>query len=601
MRKLLAIFFLLPVILCAQTQESRTTLYSEIDTQLASGQPITAAQLRATLKDLVASAHNILADGTALVSSGSYADPSWITSLAWSKLTGKPSFATVATSGLYSDLIGTPTLATVAATGAYSDLTGKPTLGTAAAKDIPATGDATTAQVVFGTDSRLTNARTPTAHAASHAAAGSDPLTLSESQITGLTTDLAAKVPTTTTVNGHALSSNVAVTAGDVGNTTAQWNANQINGTALSGLATGLLKNTTTTGVPSIAVAGTDYVAPTTTVNGHPLSSNVVVTAGDVGAVPTTTTVNGHALSTNVTVTQGDVGLPAVTNDAQTKAAVMPNTPPAAGQIPVGNAGGTAYAPVPMSGDGTLSSTGALTVTKTNGSAFAASATTDTTNAANISSGTLPAARLPNTTVTAGSYTSANITVGADGRITAASNGTGGGGSGWTSGLITTATVSAATNTVAETTVFSVTIPAGTLGTNKAVHVVFPAQWTNNSGAGANVQLRIKYGATVLYDSTSGSATSNANPRPFVCSFSLLGDGTTSAQRLVGETLYMGTAGAPASGYGLWNNAPLSRVFGFGGTAAEDSTVDQTLAITVTMSSASNTLFQGLTSIVEKL
>jgi hypothetical protein len=36
----------------------------------------------------------------------------------------------------------------------------------------------------------------------------------------------------------------------------------KINGVALSGLATGLLKNATTTGVPSIAVAGTDYLAP---------------------------------------------------------------------------------------------------------------------------------------------------------------------------------------------------------------------------------------------------------------------------------------------------------------------------------------------------
>ncbi len=35
-----------------------------------------------------------------------------------------------------------------------------------------------------------------------------------------------------------------------------------INGVALSGLATGILKNTTTTGAPSIAVAGTDYLAP---------------------------------------------------------------------------------------------------------------------------------------------------------------------------------------------------------------------------------------------------------------------------------------------------------------------------------------------------
>lgn len=36
----------------------------------------------------------------------------------------------------------------------------------------------------------------------------------------------------------------------------------KINGTLMSGLATGILKNTTTTGVPSIAVAGTDYVPP---------------------------------------------------------------------------------------------------------------------------------------------------------------------------------------------------------------------------------------------------------------------------------------------------------------------------------------------------
>lgn len=86
----------------------------------------------------------------------------------------------------------------------------------------------------------------PTAHASAHAAAGGDPLTLSQSQITGLTSalagkaaashihsegdvtglaaDLAAKqdalgftpVPTTRTVNGHALSGNVSVTPGDL-------------------------------------------------------------------------------------------------------------------------------------------------------------------------------------------------------------------------------------------------------------------------------------------------------------------------------------------------------------------------------------------------
>lgn len=44
-------------------------------------------------------------------------------------------------------------------TGSYADLTNKPTLGTAAAKDIPASGDASSTQVVMGDDSRLTDAR----------------------------------------------------------------------------------------------------------------------------------------------------------------------------------------------------------------------------------------------------------------------------------------------------------------------------------------------------------------------------------------------------------------------------------------------------------
>lgn len=55
-------------------------------------------------------------------------------------------------------------LAAVATSGSYSDLSNKPTLGTAAAKDVPASGDASTTEVVMGDDSRLTDARTPVAH-----------------------------------------------------------------------------------------------------------------------------------------------------------------------------------------------------------------------------------------------------------------------------------------------------------------------------------------------------------------------------------------------------------------------------------------------------
>jgi hypothetical protein len=93
--------------------------------------------------------------------------------------------------------------------------------------------------------------------------------------------------------------------------------------------------------------------------------------------------------------TAAQVGLGNVSNNAQTLAAVVPNTAPAAGQVLVGNAGGTAYAPQSLSGDCSLSGMGAISCSGTNGMAFATSATTNTTNASNITSGTLPHGRLP--------------------------------------------------------------------------------------------------------------------------------------------------------------------------------------------------------------
>ncbi len=54
-----------------------------------------------------------------------------------------------------------------------------------------------------------------------------------------------------------------------------------------------------------------------------------------------------------------------VTDDVQTKASIVPNTAPSAGQTLVGNAGGTAYVPQTISGSGatiSLASTGVLTL-----------------------------------------------------------------------------------------------------------------------------------------------------------------------------------------------------------------------------------------------
>lgn len=110
--------------------------------------------------------------------------------------------------------------------------------------------------------------------------------------------------------------------------------------------------------------------------------TGTVVTTGDTGSVTNTmlagsianaklanssVTISGHSLSLggSLSLVASDVSLGNVTNDAQTKAAIVPNTAPSSGQILVGSAGGTAYAPQTLSGSGatfSLSSAGVLTV-----------------------------------------------------------------------------------------------------------------------------------------------------------------------------------------------------------------------------------------------
>lgn len=91
-------------------------------------------------------------------------------------------------------------------------------LGDAATRDI----GTTTGTVAAGDDSRLADARTPTPHAATHTAGNTDPVTLTQDQITGLTTALAALLPlaggtVTGTVTSHRAAATDSVVAGIVG------------------------------------------------------------------------------------------------------------------------------------------------------------------------------------------------------------------------------------------------------------------------------------------------------------------------------------------------------------------------------------------------
>lgn len=111
----------------------------------------------------------------------------------------------------------------------------------------------------------------------------------------------------------------------------------------------------------------------------QPLDSDLT----DIAGLSATTdnfmvAVSSHWASRTVAQVKTTLSLSSVTNDAQTKAAVVPNTAPTAGQLLIGNAGGTAYAPLALSQDCTLASTGVLTCLKTNNVSFGTAATQNT-------------------------------------------------------------------------------------------------------------------------------------------------------------------------------------------------------------------------------
>lgn len=96
---------------------------------------------------------------------------------------------------------------------------------------------------------------------------------------------------------------------GDVTSLSNVTTVSKINGTAMAGLATGLLKNTTTTGVPSIAVIRTDYAEPTTGLatgilkNTTGTGAHSIALATDFPVLNQNTTGNAATVTTNANLT----------------------------------------------------------------------------------------------------------------------------------------------------------------------------------------------------------------------------------------------------------------------------------------------------------
>ena len=139
--------------------------------------------------------------------------------------------------------------------------------------------------------------------------------------------------------------------------------------------------------------------------------------------------------------------------------------------------------------------------------------------------------------------------------------------------LATDTTETHIVSSVTETSVFSYTVPGATLSTNKLLELRIALRWLN-SVDGSIPTIRVKYGATTILTLTQAALAASATPRYGILDVFLWGDGATNAQEGLGSLVMSRTTMVPET---------TARGEG---TAAEDSTADKTLNVTIQLGSS---------------
>lgn len=193
--------------------------------------------------------------------------------------------------------------------------------------------------------------------------------------------------------------------------------------------------------------------------------------------------------------------------------------------------------------------------------------------------------------------TPARVAAGTDGHVLTADSSqaagvkwaAGAGGSSGANVLDRVTSAAGPSNTTTETAVYSFSVPGGSLSTNKMLRLSILGAFLNDSGGARSLTFRVKYGATTMFEDLTTTYAAQAQAREARIELQLAAQGATNDQVLSGE-LKLSATDAATTGRGGFNTSSGGFLLPFGGDAAEDSTANKTLAVTVQFGTASSSL-----------
>lgn len=143
-----------------------------------------------------------------------------------------------------------------------------------------------------------------------------------------------------------------------------------------------------------------------------------------------------------------------------------------------------------------------------------------------------------------------------------------------------TVTDSDVTNTTTETTVFTKTIPANAMSTNRVLHLIFIADYLNNNATSATLTIRIKFGGTTAWADSVDASAINASRRPFTLELWLANQNASNDQ-VGGGLIMLGAAAGATTGIGDFDTDEIESVTPFTTIdLAIDTTANQDLVVT---------------------